>query len=70
MCGSSPDSSLETSTLVVIVPIPVSALSYFSVALAKHHDPGNLLKKALNWPHGFRGLESLMAEQRHSGRDS
>lgn len=28
---------------------PRNSISYFSVAVIKHHDPGNLQKEAISW---------------------
>lgn len=36
-------------------------ISYFTIAVRKHHDQGNLfLKKVFNWACGFSWLESVM----------
>lgn len=44
-------------------------MRYLSTAGTKHYDQGTLLKKYLV-SFGFRGLEPIMAEARHSGSNS
>jgi hypothetical protein len=43
-------------------------LSYFSIAVIKHHDQGNLQNKECNWIYSCKGLEFMMVEQGHGGR--
>lgn len=43
-------------------------LSYFFIAMMKYHDKGSLLKKEVIWAYGYRGLRSMLVEQRHGGR--
>lgn len=42
---------------------------YLNVVLLlwQHTETKQLIKKALNWPHGFRGLESQHSTAQHSG---
>lgn len=47
----------------------VTVWRYFSIAVTKHHDPGNLQKQAFNWACSFRGLESK-TDHRHGSGDS
>lgn len=36
--------------------------------MIKYHDEGSLLKKEYIWAYGYRGLRSVLVEQRHGGR--
>lgn len=43
---------------------------YFSIVVIKHHDKDNLQKKVLNLVYDYRGLESMIMEQRGGGSSS
>lgn len=45
-----------------------SALLYFSIAVIKHPDQGNLGKKEFRRAYDFRELESMITEKRYDGR--
>jgi hypothetical protein len=45
-----------------------ACISYLSVAATKHHGRDNLQEKDFISAYEFRGLESIMAEQRPGGR--
>lgn len=42
----------------------------FFFALIKQHAQDNFQNKAFHWAYVFRGLESVMVEGRHGGRNS
>lgn len=46
------------------IPVYISCLSYFSLAVTKYQDQAICKRKHLMWAPGFRGLESVVAEYR------
>lgn len=45
-------------------------LNYFSTTVTKYQDHGSLLKEVFNWAPSFKGLQSMIVEQRHGRRSS
>lgn len=54
-------SSLAITFMVVLIQV--------SIGVVKLYDQ-TPYKRMFNWAYGFRGLESMMVEQRHGGRNS
>ena len=50
-------SSLDITFMVVLIQVSIGMVQLCE-------------KKEFNWAYGFRGLESMMVEQRHGGRNS